>query len=68
MSPQVERVIAEQGAGAVQYLVKWRGLGYTEATWEAVESLASEADKVHLPPPVFLRRPRPAAVPLRRLS
>ena len=29
---QVDRVIAKDKAG--RYLVKWKGLGYTEATWE----------------------------------
>ena len=27
-----------------QYLVKWKGLGYSEATWEAAADLSSEAD------------------------
>ena len=32
----------------LQYLVKWRGLGYSEATWEAAESLEADEDKVHI--------------------
>ena len=33
---------------SLQYLVKWRGLGYGEATWEAAESLESETDAAHV--------------------
>ena len=33
---------------SLQYLVKWRGLGYGEATWEAASSLESETDAAHV--------------------
>jgi len=33
---------------SLQYLVKWRGLGYADATWEAAESLESETDANHV--------------------
>ena len=33
---------------SLQYLVKWRGLGYGEATWEAAASLESETDAAHV--------------------
>ena len=48
--PQVDRIIsqadAEEEYGGVQYLVKWRGLDYAEATWEYGSALESEADQV----------------------
>ena len=47
VDPQVERVIAERSASGLQFLVKWRGLAYGEATWESAATLDSEADKVH---------------------
>ena len=41
---EIDRIIAKDKAG--RYLVKWRGLGYSDATWE--NSLMS-SDKVHSP-------------------
>ena len=38
----IDRIIAKDKAG--RYLVKWRGLGYSEATWE---SSLWDSDKVH---------------------
>lgn len=38
----IDRIIAKDKAG--RYLVKWRGLGYSEATWE---SSLWASDKVH---------------------
>jgi hypothetical protein len=37
---------SDDEATTLQYLVKWRGLGYSEATWEASDSLQSEPDKL----------------------
>lgn len=38
----IERVFGERlHQGAVQYLVKWKGLPYADATWESKESLIS---------------------------
>ncbi|KAK9815748.1 hypothetical protein WJX72_008847 [[Myrmecia] bisecta] len=63
----VDRVIAHRMIrdGSVQYLTKWRGLSYSESTWEAEKDL--KHDKAHLQryeerqkPP---SRARPAAVP-----
>jgi hypothetical protein len=40
---QVDRVIAHRcRLGRTSYLVKWRGLGYAESTWEAERDLAGE--------------------------
>lgn len=39
---QVERVVTERvqvDDGSLQYLVKWKGLPYSEATWESVEDI-----------------------------
>ena len=41
---QVQRVVAQrravrEGAGEIEYLTKWEGLTYDEATWEGVEDL-----------------------------
>lgn len=42
-SPQVDRVIAQRSRlGRRSYLVKWRGLGYAESTWESEKDLAAE--------------------------
>ena len=42
-----ERVIAKRGAGReAAFLVKWRGLPYAEATWEAAARLGSPEDNV----------------------
>jgi len=38
-----DRVVAVRAAGA-EYLVKWRGLGYSNATWEHVSALQGEED------------------------
>ncbi|XP_002165878.3 chromodomain Y-like protein 2 [Hydra vulgaris] len=51
---QVERKIFEvdtiicrrQHCGKVQYLVTWKGFGYSSATWEPVENLVSCADLI----------------------
>lgn len=32
----------------LQYLVKWRGLEYTDVTWEEESELASEAEQVQV--------------------
>ena len=37
---------SDDEATTLQYLVKWRGLGYSEATCEASDSLQSEPDKL----------------------
>lgn len=43
LSPQVDRVIARRTRhGRRQYLVKWRGLGYAEATWESGAALKGD--------------------------
>lgn len=43
---QVDRVIAKRTRlGQPQYLVKWRGLGYAEVTWEPARALEVEADQ-----------------------
>lgn len=47
MQIKVERIIAERiskdisGDVVPEYLVKWKGLSYAEATWYAAESLSS---------------------------
>lgn len=38
----IESILCRRGA---KYLVKWRGLGYSDCTWEQAGQLASEADK-----------------------
>ena len=44
---EVDRVIARSGAGPdAEYLVKWRLLPYSEATWESARSLALPEDRV----------------------
>lgn len=43
----IERVFDQSGEG--EYYVKWCGLPYTEATWEAAEDLTEE-DQVNLAP------------------
>lgn len=41
-----ERVIAQEGEGRrADYLVKWRLLPYSEATWEAASSLGLPEDQ-----------------------
>ncbi len=35
----------------VQYLVKWQGLGYSEATWENEDALRGPVDAVSGAPP-----------------
>ena len=39
---QVERIISCRGRDS-QYLVKWRGLGYEQATWELPEDIRDDA-------------------------
>ncbi|KAL4858846.1 Chromodomain-helicase-DNA-binding protein 6 [Chlorella vulgaris] len=44
---KVDRVIAQRSRlGRRSYLVKWRGLGYAESTWESEKDLAAE--EVHI--------------------
>ena len=39
----VERIIAQRGEGeGAEYLTKWCGLGYTDATWETVANLVDD--------------------------
>jgi hypothetical protein len=41
--PQVDRVIAHRTRlGRRSFLVKWRGLGYAESTWESERDLQGE--------------------------
>ena len=43
----IDRIIAERHRrGERQLLVKWRGLEYGRATWEAEEDLADDADAI----------------------
>ena len=43
----VDRVVVREGCGsAAKYLIKWRLLPYTEATWEGARDLASPEDQV----------------------
>ena len=45
----IDRVIAQLGKGEdKEYLVKWRGLEYGAATWEAAEDLDLPGDEVPL--------------------
>ena len=47
----IDRVIAHrdgESEGSVEYLVKWCGLGYAAATWEASESLATPVDEAQV--------------------
>ena len=39
---QVHRIISRRGNN--EYLVKWKGLGYEEATWESVEDIKNDAE------------------------
>ena len=51
---QVHRIISRSKE---QYLVKWKGLGYDECTWEAADDIANDAEiaryfRYSEPPPI----------------
>ena len=43
-SSEEKKAASEEAAPGTQYLVKWKGLGYSESTWEAAEDLDSPED------------------------
>jgi hypothetical protein len=55
---QVERVVAERAGvdGSVKYLIKWKGVPYSECTWETLEDTASHGGKEEVD--AFLERER----------